>query len=168
MSCRIDDIHEASFLVRNTMDLILWRHAEAEDGFPDTARRLTEKGLDQAKRMSGWLKSRLPENTLVIVSPAQRTQQTAAALKSDFVTNAEIGPGAGVRNILAAVNWPNLQDAVVIVGHQPTLGEVASYLIPVIPPGLSVKKGSVWWIRCQKKDSIIESVLHAVIYPEML
>ena len=150
------------------MDLILWRHAEAEDGFPDTARKLTEKGLDQAKRMSGWLKSRLPENTLVIVSPTRRTQQTAAALKSDFVTSAEIGPSAGVKNILTAANWPISENAVVIVGHQPTLGEVASYLVPVIPLGLSVKKGSVWWIQCQKKKNIIEPVLHAVIYPEML
>ncbi len=150
------------------MDLILWRHAEAEDGFPDTARRLTEKGLDQAKRMSRWLRSRLPANTLVIVSPAQRTQQTATALTSDFVTNAEIGPGASVNNILTAANWPNLQGAVVIVGHQPTLGEVASYLIPVIPPEFSVKKGSVWWIRCQKKENIIETVFHVVISPEML
>ena len=150
------------------MDLILWRHAEAEDGFPDIARTLTENGLDQAKRMSGWLRSRLPVNTLVIVSPAQRTQQTAMALTSDFITNAEIGPGAHVNNILAAANWPNSQGAVIIVGHQPTLGEVASYLIPAIPPELSVKKGSVWWIRCQKKENIIEAILHAVIYPEML
>lgn len=150
------------------MELILWRHAEAEDGFPDAARKLTAKGLDQAKRMSDWLKSELPENTLVIVSPAQRTQQTAMALRSDFVTNNEIGPGAGVESILTAANWPNAQGAVVIVGHQPTLGEVASYLVPVIPPGLRVKKGSVWWIRYQEKDNIIEPVLHSVIYPDML
>ena len=59
------------------MELILWRHAEAEDGVPDAARELTEKGLDQAKRMSAWLKLRLPENTLIIASPTRRTQQTA-------------------------------------------------------------------------------------------
>lgn len=133
------------------MELILWRHAEAEEGAPDAARQLTEKGLDQAKRMAGWLKSKLPENTQVIVSPTRRTQQTAMVLRSDFVTNNEIGPGASIENILTVADWPNAQGAVVIVGHQPTLGEVASYLIPAIPPGLSVKKGSVWWIRCQKK-----------------
>lgn len=150
------------------MELILWRHAEAEDGVPDAARQLTEKGLDQAKRMAGWLKSKLPENTQVIVSPTRRTQQTAMALRSDFVTNNEIGPGASMENILAVADWPNAQGAVVIVGHQPTLGEVVSYLIPAIPPGLSVKKGSVWWVRCQKKENRIEPVLHIVIYPEML
>lgn len=151
------------------MDLILWRHAEAEDGLPDAARKLTEKGLDQAKRMSDWLRPRLPEDAVVIVSPTQRTQQTATALTSDFVTDTEIGPGASVNNILAVAHWPNSENAVVIVGHQPTLGEVARYLIPIIPPELSVKKGSVWWIRCQKKDNnIVEPMLHAVIYPEML
>ena len=151
------------------MELILWRHAEAEEGVPDSARRLTEKGLDQAKRMSDWLKSKLPENTLVIVSPTQRTQQTAMALRSDFVINEEIGTGASVKDILTAANWPHAQDAVLIVGHQPTMGEVINYLLPVIPAGLSVKKGSVWWIKSHKEeDDTIKSVLHAVIYPEML
>lgn len=150
------------------MELILWRHAEAEDSFPDAARQLTEKGLDQAKRMSSWLKSKLPENTQIIVSPTRRTQQTAMALKSDFVTNDAIGPGADVYAVLNAVNWPNAQGAVLIVSHQPTLGEVASYLVPAIPPGLRVKKGSVWWIRCREKENGTEPVLHTVIYPEML
>ncbi|SFE92462.1 phosphohistidine phosphatase SixA [Nitrosomonas sp. Nm166] len=149
------------------MELILWRHAEAEEGFPDAARKLTEKGLDQAKRMSEWLKSKLPENTLVLVSPTQRTQQTAMALRPDFVICDEIGPGANVNSILTAANWPNAQGAVVIVGHQPVLGEVVNSLLPVIPPGLSVKKGSVWWIKCHD-NNIAEPVLHAVIYPEML
>jgi phosphohistidine phosphatase len=38
------------------MELILWRHAEAEDGIPDMARELTSKGKKQAKHMAAWLK----------------------------------------------------------------------------------------------------------------
>ena len=150
------------------MELILWRHAEAEDGFPDGARQLTGKGLDQAKRMADWLKPKLPENTRIIVSPARRTQQTAMALRSDFVTENAIGPGASAHAVLAAAGWPVADDTVVIVGHQPTLGEIASYLIPVIPAGLRVKKGSAWWIRNKEKDGTVKPELHAVIYPEML
>ena len=37
------------------MDLILWRHAEAEPGAPDHGRRLTPKGEKQAARMAAWL-----------------------------------------------------------------------------------------------------------------
>ncbi|MBS0587099.1 MAG: phosphohistidine phosphatase SixA [Proteobacteria bacterium] len=150
------------------MELILWRHAEAEDGFPDSARQLTGRGLDQAKRMADWLKPKLPENTRIIVSPACRTQQTAMALQSDFVTENALGPGASAHAVLAVAGWPAAGGAVVIVGHQPTLGEIVSYLIPVIPAGLRVKRGSVLWIRDEEKDGTIESKLHAVIYPEML
>ena len=32
------------------MDLILWRHADAEPGEPDDQRRLTAKGKKQARR----------------------------------------------------------------------------------------------------------------------
>lgn len=150
------------------MELILWRHAEAEDGFPDSARQLTGRGLDQAKRMADWLKPKLPENTRIIVSPACQTQQTAMALQSDFVTENALGPGASAHAVLAVAGWPAAGGAVVIVGHQPTLGEIVSYLIPVIPAGLRVKRGSVLWIRDEEKDGTIESKLHAVIYPEML
>src|SRR5436190_21449722 len=37
------------------MDLILWRHADAEPGEPDIGRRLTAKGLKQAERVAAWL-----------------------------------------------------------------------------------------------------------------
>ncbi|MBX3617930.1 phosphohistidine phosphatase SixA [Nitrosomonas sp.] len=150
------------------MELILWRHAEAENNYPDTARKLTSNGLDQAKRMADWLRAKLPENTRVIVSPTMRTQQTATALTEDFVTNAAIGPGANVQAILDAAGWPGASGAVVIVGHQPTIGEVVSHLIPVVPSGLNVRKGSVWWIRGEEKNNEIEAILHAVIYPDML
>lgn len=148
------------------MDLILWRHAEAAEGFPDIARELTPKGLKQAERMATWLKKNLPENTRMIVSPAMRTQQTAGMLRDDFITDKTIGPGAGVEAILAAANWPDATSTVLMVGHQPTIGEVASYLIPVIPAGLRVKKGSVWWIRNRINGDEFESKLHIVVYPE--
>lgn len=150
------------------MELILWRHAEAEDGIPDAARKLTDKGVKQAKKMSGWLKENLPQDTHIIVSPAKRTQQTAQALSHEFETVDRIRPGARVEDILAAANWPDAQGAVVVVGHQPTLGEVAEYLITNIPSGLSFKKGAVWWISDQTKAGVGEPVLHAVVYPDML
>lgn len=129
------------------MDLILWRHAEAEEGSPDFARQLTVKGRAQAKQIAIWLRARLPENTEVLVSPTNRTQQTASMLEFDFKTIDTIAPGANVQDILAAADWPNKQGAVIIVGHQPTLGEVIHHLIRDVPTRLKVKKSSVWWIK---------------------
>lgn len=148
------------------MELILWRHAEAEDGYPDSARNLTAKGIDQARRMAEWLRSELSGDALMIVSPTQRTQQTAMALKKDFVTKDEIRPGTSVKNVLDTADWPHASGIVIVVGHQPTLGEVVKRLIPVIPAGLHVKKGSVWWIKSRENSA--EPVLHVVKYPSMV
>lgn len=150
------------------MELILWRHAEAEDGVPDSARELTDKGLKQARVMAEWLKPRLPENIRIIVSPTRRTQQTAAALEGDFETVSAIGPGASAKAILAAVDWPDAKGAVIVVGHQPTLGEVAAFLMSGDPMEWSVRKGAVWWFSNKKKGDVAEVVLHTSISPDML
>ena len=150
------------------MELILWRHAEAEDGMPDSARELTGKGLKQAQVMAEWLKPRLPKNTRIIVSPTKRTQQTAAALGEDYETVKEIGPGASAKSVLAAAGWPDAKGAVVVVGHQPTLGEVAAFLMSGHLMGWNVRKGAVWWFNYKKRGDVAEVVLHASITPDML
>jgi phosphohistidine phosphatase len=149
------------------MELILWRHAEAEDGAPDSERKLTDKGQKQAKTMAQWLKPRLPKNTLILVSPTRRTQQTAAALDDDFETMEEIGPGASAKAILAAAEWPDRKGAVVVVGHQPTLGEVAALILSGKTPSWNIRKGAVWWFTHKNKNGDEEVFLHAAISPDM-
>ncbi len=150
------------------MELILWRHAEAENGTPDTARRLTHRGIDQAARVAKWLNAKLPENARIIVSPAQRAQQTAAALGKPFLTDENVGLSATVKGVLAAVNWPNVKGTVVIIGHQPTLGEVATLLISGDPMALSFQTGELRWFNSTDKQGAIMSVLQHDIYPGML
>ncbi|MDO8596376.1 MAG: histidine phosphatase family protein, partial [Sulfuricaulis sp.] len=110
------------------MELILWRHADAESATtsPDSERKLTAQGIMQAARMAEWLRLRLPDGAVVLASPAQRAQQTAQALTPDFVTVKEIGTSAAPEEVLLACGWPGGGRAVVVVGHQPTLGEVAA------------------------------------------
>src|SRR5512140_2504847 len=112
-----------------TMDLILWRHADAEPGVPDAARRLTPKGERQAEKMGAWLDRHLPEDTRILVSPAVRAQQTALGLGRKFRTVEEVAPGASAAAVLAAAGWPGGRETVLVVGHQPTLGEVAALLL---------------------------------------
>ena len=150
------------------MELILWRHAEAEDGVPDSARKLTGKGLKQAEKMAEWLKPKLPKNTRIIVSPAKRTQQTAKALEDEFETVKEIGPGASANAILAAADWPDAKGAVLVVGHQPTLGEVAALLMSGEAGEWNIRKGAVWWFSHKKNDGAPETVLRSSISPDML
>lgn len=146
------------------MELILWRHAEAEDGIPDMARELTAKGHKQAKRMAAWLKPRLPEGTRILVSPASRTQQTAAALGLDFITLDALAPDASPQAVLKAAGWPDHAQSALIVGHQPTLGEAASLLLHSALPSQSIKKGAVWWFSERRG----EVVLKAMMTPDLL
>jgi phosphohistidine phosphatase len=151
------------------MDLILWRHAEAHDaegGSEDLARALTSRGERQAARMAHWLNQHLPATTRVLVSPARRCQQTAAALERKFRTVADLGTAATVPGLLAAVRWPDAKEPVLVVGHQPTLGLTAAYLLAGVAQPWSVKKGAVWWLRRRDRVGDDQTVLVTVRGPE--
>jgi phosphohistidine phosphatase len=150
------------------MDLILWRHAEAEDGVPDVTRKLTAKGEKQADLMAAWLRPRLPGGTRIIVSPAKRAQQTAVALSGKFETVGEIAVGASVPALLTAAGWPDAKGAVLVVGHQPTLGQVAALLLGGDEASWSVKKGAVWWFSSRVRQEETQVVLRAVMAPDLL
>ncbi len=150
------------------MDLILWRHAEAEDGMPDSARELTAKGEKQASRMAEFLRGRIPAETRILVSPARRTQQTARALARHFETGPGIAPGASPASLLKASGWPDAGGCVLIVGHQPTLGEVAAQLLGSAACGFSVKKGAVWWLRSRAGDDDCQADVRLIISPDLL
>ena len=150
------------------MDLILWRHCEAEPGEPDLGRRLTSKGLKQAERMAQWLDSHLPDTCRVLVSPADRAQQTALALQRKFRTVPELAPGAAVAAALAAANWPDSREPVLIVGHQPTIGAVASFLLSGEEAYWSVRKGAVWWLSNRAREGGAAVVLKVVVGPDFV
>jgi phosphohistidine phosphatase len=148
------------------MDLILWRHAEAEDGTPDHARKLTSKGIKQARKIAAFLHQHLPGEHRILVSPSTRTQQTVAALTDHFTLAPTIAPGASAQDVLQAAHWPNAKGSVLVVGHQPTLGEVAAQLLGCESSSLNIKKGALWWFR-HREDSE-QVTLHLVITPDFL
>ena len=150
------------------MELILWRHAQAENGTLDSARQLTNKGMDQAERIAKWLNAKLPENARIIVSPAQRAQQTAAARGRSFLTDENVGLSATAKTVLAVANWPNVEGVVVIVGHQPTLGEVATLLVSDDLTTLNFQTGELKWFNSTDEQGAITSVLQHNVCPDML
>jgi phosphohistidine phosphatase len=153
------------------MDLILWRHAEAfepNEGKDDLERSLTAKGERQAQRMAEWLNQRIAHSTRILVSPAVRCQQTAKALGKKFKTLAELAPEGNGEALLKAARWPDASEPVLIVGHQPTLGLVAAYLLTDQPQPWTIKKGAVWWIRGRNREDTAQVILQAVQAPDCL
>ena len=153
------------------MDLILWRHADARElaeGQDDADRPLTGKGERQAHRMSQWLNRHLPESTRIIVSPTLRTRQTAEALHRKFKLLPALAPDGSVDALLQAARWPDAREPVLVVGHQPTLGVAAAYLLAGQPLPWAVRKGALWWLRAREREGQLQVVLHAVVSPELV
>ena len=153
------------------MDLILWRHAEAEDageGENDLARALTARGEKQAARMASWLDRQLPDGLRVLVSPSRRTEQTAIALGRQFKLRSELLPGGTHVDLLELAQWPRAKGAVLIVGHQPVLGQTVAQLLGLPEPACAVRKGAVWWLRQRQRQEQSQTVLMAVQSPEFL
>lgn len=153
-----------------TMDLILWRHAEAveREGLDDLQRQLTSKGERQAQKMADWLNHRLAHSTRILVSPALRCQQTAKALGRSFKTVDALAPEAAPEALLKAARWPDASEPVLLVGHQPTLGQLAAQLLAGQALPWAVKKGAVWWLRNRDREGVAPVVLQAVMAPDCL
>ena len=153
------------------MDLILWRHAEAYDlvdGQDDLQRVLTPRGEKQAARMGAWLHKHLPDGLRVLASPAVRTEQTVRALERKYKLRAELLPDGSPQELLELARWPDAKGAVLVVGHQPMLGQVAAQLLGIQAGECSIRKGAVWWLRQRQKLEQTETVLLTVQSPELL
>ena len=156
------------------MDLLLWRHAEAEDSFPDLKRKLTSRGEKQASQMAGWLRKHGPKNLRILASPALRCQQTAQALELPFETDKRLGTDRNAASLLVAAGWPDGgekslgKNAVLVVGHQPTLGQTAALLLSGTEADWTIKKGALWWFSNRFRRDETQTVLRLAISADFL
>ncbi len=122
------------------MPLVLVRHADAEDSSPggDLGRPLTATGRRQAEDTARWLATAVkPLPTQIRASPATRTTQTAELLVATWKAGA-IAPSDALRpgrTASEAEPVARAHESQVLVGHQPTLGELAAVLLgrPALP-----------------------------------
>jgi phosphohistidine phosphatase len=157
------------------VDIILWRHAYArriDEGAPvdealDLARELTPKGHVQARASAKWLKRHLSAGTRVLCSPALRCQETAQYLEMEVRTVQALRPSAGADEVLAAAKWPSAKSPVLIVGHQPALGQVVGRLLGIAEGVVAVRKAGIWWLRQRERDGVTQTTVVAVVSPDM-
>lgn len=135
--------------------LYVLRHAEAEPhASSDAARALTEKGHAQATRVGRFLVEHGLRPSLILHSPFRRTLETAQRvaheLGMDPVAEGVLRSGMRPQDGLAMLR-PLLQrnEPVLIVGHEPDLGELIGMLIGSAeqPARVEVKKASLWLVE---------------------
>jgi phosphohistidine phosphatase len=150
------------------MDLILWRHADAAPGDPDAERALSPKGEKQAQRMADWLATHLPDDCRIIVSPAVRTRQTVEPLGRAYTVEPALLSGSEPEDVLRAAGWPDAGGTVLVVGHQPTMGQTAALLLSGQAQDWSVHKAGIWWFVQREAYDPYGPYLKAVMGPELL
>lgn len=160
-----------------TINLFLWRHAEAEDTWPDLERALTARGHRDASRVAKVLARHLDENSRIVASPAVRTRETAQPLADRMSLQAEVdqrlAPGARASTVLdvleaAIAGFSGDSPTLVMVGHQPWLGQVARRLLANADGDWSVKKAAAWWLVRRSRDGNSEWTLRSVFDPDLV
>lgn len=153
------------------MDIVIWRHAEAVDlqeGGDDLERTLTARGYKQAIRMAEWLDRQLPESTRIFSSPARRCVDTVCRLDRKYKIQKDLLPESNADDILSSIQWPIAKGTVLLVGHQPMIGQIIAQSLGLKDGACAVRKGSVWWLRSREREGKRQTVLVAVQSVDML
>lgn len=137
------------------MTLYLLRHAEASDRAPtDAARELTALGSEQAQTVGAFCKKRGIKPNLVLTSPFKRAVQTASLAAASLGLTPQTAPfltsGMDTENALFELTAYKQFASVMIVGHQPDLGQLAATLLGTRPDALPVDKASLICLEIER------------------
>jgi phosphohistidine phosphatase len=121
--------------------LVIIRHGDAGDqatfaetGEPDHRRPLSRKGRKQIGAAVEGLLALVPSCELVATSPFTRAVQTARIVARAYAgvdqeTTDVLQPGTAPEDFVAWFNSHPDADTVIVVGHQPDLGRLATWLL---------------------------------------
>lgn len=157
------------------MELILMRHGRAEERvefargghLDDGLRPLTEPGRKRLRRALPGLQRAIPRLELLVTSPLLRARQTATVIQEAFALPltelAALSPGEGREEI---TSWLGKQQAevVMLVGHEPELGALASwYLTGSEESFLPLKKGGICWLHFDGNPAAAQGKLQLLL-----
>jgi phosphohistidine phosphatase len=118
------------------MDLYLMQHGQALSEAEDPGRPLNREGVAQIQASAAAMKKMGIVLDAIFHSPKKRSKQTAALVAeavnfpySDLVETEAVAPAAPARETLAFLHRFRDHRAVLIAGHLPSLGEIASALL---------------------------------------
>lgn len=130
------------------MQLYLLRHADAETVAPtDDQRFLSEKGMMQAARIARFCDAHEIRPSVILSSPLRRAHQTAQEvaghLKATVITVRWLACGARPAGTLERLDEYKTSPSVMLVGHEPDLSELVSFLINAQHGSVHIRKGSL-------------------------
>jgi phosphohistidine phosphatase len=117
--------------------LYLMRHGIAEDAGPGTSdadRALTADGIQKTKRVALGLKQLDIRPDLIVSSPLRRAEETARLVAGIAAPDAPLErraflAGGTPEEVIKGLRPHRDCSQILLVGHQPDLGELASHLL---------------------------------------
>ena len=161
------------------MELFILRHGEAgqRSHSSDGIRPLTSTGKLEISEIAKALKIIGLKFDLILTSPLKRAYDTAMIVSEVFnignkvqVWN-ELAPEGQRTEIYRKISQLSEEYAVLIVGHQPLLGEIINNMIhkaKSTPCNLLLKKGGIVRIRLPRKSNIHKGELKWLLSPRIL
>ncbi len=154
------------------MELLVIRHGVAElrevfaeTGQDDAHRPLTKRGRKRMKAAVRGMRALVPRIDVLATSPLVRAAQTADIVAACYESaeRLELEPLAPAGDQRAILTWLQMQDegsTVAIVGHEPDLGKLTSWLLATPDSHfLELKKGGAclleWPVNITAGDAVL-------------
>jgi phosphohistidine phosphatase len=162
------------------MDLFLMRHgiAEAEPsegGLSDRERPLSPKGLKRTRQIAGGLAALKLSFDRILTSPLVRARETAQIvaeslnIEGKVEETSELAPDGSVQTVISRLAELRDEKSILLVGHQPLLGEIASFLLSRGKGiKLRLRKGGLCCLEVDDVGSNSPAILHWVLTSKQL
>lgn len=162
------------------MQLLVMRHAIAEEreefaksGRNDRLRPLTDEGRKRMRRAARGLRTLVPEIDLLATSPLARAAQTGAVLDTVYgdlktVEIEQLAPEATPEEFAAWLRGRKAE-TVAVVGHEPSLSRIVSWLLGGSErPLIELRKGGACLLTLAGKPAADSATLIWALTPAQL
>jgi len=135
------------------MELYLLRHAVAvrrgTEGYSDDRRPLTKEGIGKMVLAAEGISKIVSGIDLIVTSPLIRASETAIIVadvlkcRDKIVECKELLPGVPVASLFMSLSKYKNKARLLLVGHEPELGEITASLLGLETPVIHFKKGAI-------------------------
>ncbi len=143
-------------------------------GYPNDDRPLTDDGKEKMRKSARGIATLIDKIDVLLTSPLIRAHDTAKiaaeALGADHKIEVckELLPGSSAKKMLLYLSKYKNLDHIMIVGHEPDLGFLASALLGSEHSVIEFKKGAMWCIEVSSVPPRGAGTLHWHLQPKQL
>lgn len=158
------------------MQIYLLRHAIAEEpksGVPDADRALTGEGMRKLRDILKRAKGAGLDPSIILSSPFRRAVQTAelaakaVGYSQPLMTTQTLVPSSAAQETWDEIRLYKGEPSLLLVGHEPAMGQLAAYLLGTPELRIDFKKGAMVRIDVPSLGPRPRGVLKWMLAPKL-